>query len=476
MNVQAERGAPLAPSVVGRDLEQHAHWALYSLLQGLRGRPVGACIRQFRAWENLDPDEFQRSRQARLAEALAYAHARIPLYSTGAWQAAFSRADAANILSWPVLSRTTVEVHTAELIANPAPVGLFFRSTAGSTAPPLHFAVDPVTRAWDLAALYRGWLWHGIPPVARTLRLWSRSDGALREWVLNRKVIPTIDLTPRRLETAARILMTWRPKLLWSFPSIAFQLARYIREEYPSSTAPVVPYALLGGEQVYPFQRLEVERSLGARVLRAYGASEAAMIAMECPAGSMHILADHAHVEILRDGEPVPSGEFGDIVVTPLSNRAMPLVRYAVGDQGRLSPAPCACGRPFPVLAQLRGRASDLLLGADGRAVHGSALTAGLNEVFDSVPGEAVRQVLFEQLDQRTWRVLVESGNGFHEAIAARLSDLVRRNLGADCAVTVERVPIITRESSGKFRYYRRRQGSQGITVEGVGSAECRPG
>lgn len=438
-----------------RGLEEQLHWSLYKLLQHLRGRPVGAFIRQFQAWERLDRAEFERLQKARLTDALAYARARVPLYSTGKWQTALSRDDPADVLSWPVLDRHAVETHAAALIAQPAPAGLFFRSTSGSTGRPLRLARDPLTWSWELAAMYRGWLWHGMAPGGRTLRFLSRVDGPLREWVMNHKVISAVNVTPGRLETGAQILKTWQPTLLWGYPSAVFQLARYIRETRPAVSVPVVPYALLTGEPVFPFQRREIGRSLSAKVIQGYGASDAAWIAMECPAGSLHVMADHVHVEVLRDGKPVQAGELGDIVVTPLSNRAMPLVRYEVGDQGRLSPDPCPCGKPLPVLAELRGRTTDVMLTADGRPVPGSALTSGLGDIFPARSADAVRQVLCEQLDQRTWRVLVETERGCSEVLAARLADFVRSTFGAGCSVAVEPVPIITREVSGKFRYYR---------------------
>lgn len=454
---QVEQSPPSTFLPVGRNLEQRAHWALYCFLQRLRGRPVVAFIRQFQVWEKLDRASFERVQKARLADALAYARARVPLYSSRAWQTALSRGDPADILSWPVLDRRTVETQGRALLAQPAPGGLFFLSTSGSTGTPVHLALDSISRSWELAAMYRGWAWHGISPVARTLRLLGRFDTPFREALMNRKAISTVNLTVQRLESAARTVVSWQPTLVWGYASAAFQLARYISATRPAHLGHVLPYVLLTGEPLFPFQRRDIERSLGAHVIEGYGASDTAWIAMQCPRGSMHVNADHVHVEILWNGEPVPAGEFGDIVVTPVSNRAMPLVRYAVGDQGRLSPDPCPCGRPLPVLSELRGRTGDFLPDADGRPVHGSAITSGLDALFMDTAADGVRQILFEQVDRHAWRVLVETVQPMREAMAARAVDFVRRNFGAGCAVTVEPVPIIPREASGKFRYYRSR-------------------
>ncbi len=99
-----------------------------------------------------------------------------------------------------------------------------------------------------------------------------------------------------------------------------------------------MPFVKLGGEQVYPFQRDEIAQHFGARVFESYGSTEMGPIAHECPAGSRHIMADHVYLEIFNGDEPAQPGEFGDLVLTSLFNRAMPLVRCRIGDRGQLSP------------------------------------------------------------------------------------------------------------------------------------------
>jgi phenylacetate-CoA ligase len=270
-------------------------------------------------------------------------------------------------------------------------------------------------------------LWYGVAPGAKTLMMWGSSHPVL-DWIRNCKVFLTTELTRARLEEAAQYLIRERPTLFVGLPSAAARLARFVRVTYPDVRRPVVPFVKLGGEQIYPFERDEVDR---------------------------HVFAEHVHLEIHRDGQPVPPGEFGDIVLTSLDNRAMPLVRCRIGDRGRLSPDPCRCGKPHPVLAELVGRAADLFLAADGSLVHGSVLGQGLQSFLSTAPPGAIGQVLFQQVTDRSWKVLVESPGRLDEALSAELSEVVRTALGKECQVEVEQVAVIPREASGKFRYYR---------------------
>jgi phenylacetate-CoA ligase len=423
-------------------------------LQQLRGRPVGRYIRDLQARERLDRPAFRRMIDTELTDQLRFARTKVPLYSSGPWSQSLAHGDPAELTSWPILDRATVRARGSELLVRGPRPGAFYRSSSASTGKPLRIAWNPRGAAWGWANEYRVMLWYGVAPGVRTLLMWG-SEHRLQDWVRNCRGFLTTALTPQRLDEAAQYLLERRPDLIMGLPSALVMLGRHIRTNYPDAPHPLVPFAKLGGEQIYPFQRAELERHFGATVVEFYGCTEVGPIAAQCPAGAMHLLSDNVHIEICRDGEPVRDGEFGDIVATSLSNRAMPLVRCRIGDSGAISPDPCSCGRPYPVLSQLVGRASDLFMAADGTKVHGSQLGAGLQQLLGSTQLGVIRQVLFQQIDPLHWKVLVESGGGFDAPLAARLTELVRHNFGRQCDVEVERVSVVPREPSGKFRYYR---------------------
>lgn len=435
-------------------MEESCHRAAYMVLQQLRGRPVGRFIRALQAREQLDPAAFKRLTETELKEQLRFARAKVPLYSSDAWSQALSRTDPTQLSAWPILDRATVRARTTEVLARGPRPGAFYRSSSASTGASLRIAWNPHGAAWGWANEYRAMFWHGVAPGVRTLLMWG-SEHRLQDWVRNCRGFLTTELTPQRLQEAAEYLLQRRPDLCMGLPSALVLLARYIRTNYPDAPHPLVPFVKLGGEQVYAFQREELERHFGAKVVEFYGCTEVGPIAAQCPAGSMHLLSDNVHIEICRDGQPVPAGEFGDIVATSLSNRAMPLVRCRIGDSGVISPDPCSCGRPHPVLAELVGRAADLFITADGEKVHGSLLGSGLQTLLAGTPLGVIRQVLFQQIDPLNWKVLVESGPGFDASLAAQLAALVRTNFGSQCQVGIERVSVVPREASGKFRYYR---------------------
>jgi len=448
-----ERAAHAVP--VTHHLEQQFHKTMYYSLQSLRGRHVGPFVQRLQQWEKLDVEQFELLTARLLRTALSFAVRRVPLYSTGRWREALQAADPTDLSAWPILERPMLATHRAELRARWVNAGVFSRSSSGSTGQLVNVAYNPAAGGWSWAQEYRSLYWFGVPPGSRTLLLWGGGHPLL-DWVRNCRVCTTRNLTFEQLESATRYLLTKRPVLCMGLPSAIAQLARHIRAHHPQAPAQLAPYVKLGGEQVYDFQRDEIARHLGARVFESYGSTEMGPIAHECPYGSRHIMADHVKLEIFDGDRPLPPGEFGDIVVTSLFNRAMPLVRCRIGDRGRISPNRCPCGLPHPVLAELIGRTADMFTTADGRRIHGSELGRRLQLFLSRAPLGSVGQVLFQEIAPANWQVLVESSDGFDAGLAGELRAIVRSTLGATCQVSIERVSLIPREKSGKYRYYRR--------------------
>lgn len=432
------------------------HRLLYLAVQRLRRRPLGAYIRKLQEWERLDSAAFQRLRAERLAQTLNYAMERVPLYRSELWRQAFRGGRSRELRAWPLLEREVVRDRGSELLAQPTPGGHYFRLTSGSTGKPLGVGMDPDAAAWAWANDYRGLSWHGIRVGAQCLSFRGTYESPFKEWIRNHKAMGAANLSEARLTQGVRYLQTCQRSYVWGYVSAIVDLARQARKIAPAAGGPLVPFAKVYGEMLYPFQRQEIQDGLGARVIQTYGCNETGTVGYECAAGSLHVFAEHVEVEVLIDGQPARPGDMGDIALTCTTNRVMPLIRYRVGDRGRLSPDPCSCGLPHPVLCDIQGRVGDVLLTAAGGRVHGTAVLGGLlKKVHAKGPSTAIGQILFEQHDSRTWTVLVQPGPGFGDGVVADLASSVRSVFGEQCTVVVKPVSEIPREPSGKFRFYR---------------------
>ena len=85
-----------------------------------------------------------------------------------------------------------------------------------------------------------------------------------------------------------------------------------------------------------------------ANIKSMYGSVDCAGIGIQCKTcikTQYHVL-DYVYVEIIDDnGNVLPNGQEGNIVVTVLKKRLVPIIRYRLGDRGVILKDKCKCGK-----------------------------------------------------------------------------------------------------------------------------------
>ena len=124
---------------------------------------------------------------------------------------------------------------------------------------------------------------------------------------------------------------------------------------------------LFGGEGHTEEMRKLIEERWHITATENYGMSELVGpgVSGECTEKcGMHINEDYFYCEVVdpETGEPVPEGEWGELVVTPLKKQALPLLRYRTHDITRLIKEPCKCGRTTIRMQKIAGRSDDMLI------------------------------------------------------------------------------------------------------------------
>ncbi len=127
-------------------------------------------------------------------------------------------------------------------------------------------------------------------------------------------------------------------------------------------------YAILGAEPWSEAMRIKIEEMWGVDALDIYGLSEiigpGVMMESVQAKGAPFIYDDHFYPEIIEPGgdDPVPRGDYGELVITTLTKEAQPMIRYRTGDVTRFVDEPSACGRTFQRLDRISGRVDDMLI------------------------------------------------------------------------------------------------------------------
>jgi phenylacetate-CoA ligase len=239
--------------------------------------------------------------------------------------------------------------------------------------------------AWDIAVagLLRLLAIQEVPESARVLGIGAptplhMTNRLFAELRTRRNDVPQLAVTTP-LSEMVDALNAYQPEVVITYPSVIRRLA----EEQAAGRLKIAPWQFTSVAETLTPNVRELARDIwGAKVLNAYGSTEANLIGVECPwASGLHVLEDLVIVEVVDEhNQPVPPGGTGHkLLVTNLFNRALPFIRYELSDLVTVAEEPCGCGRPHLRLASIQGRREDMvsLPAANGGKVEVHAFLLG---------------------------------------------------------------------------------------------------
>jgi len=163
------------------------------------------------------------------------------------------------------------------------------------------------------------------------------------------------------------LLQDFRPDVIAATPSFALHLAETLAEQGGKPRELGLRVGVFGAEPWTDGIRAALERAFSLGAFDLYGLSEiiGPGVAGECEAREgLHIADDHFLPEIIDpvSGVALAPDREGELVLTTLTKRALPLIRYRTGDITALTVEPCRCGRTSARMARVKGRSDDMLV------------------------------------------------------------------------------------------------------------------
>lgn len=447
------RPGPVSPAVPLSVLPAVA----WPALPGPEAARLLALQYQFARSERWPPEELQRRQFTQLAALLRHAQATVPFYRERLrdWPAGVP--PAAAFAALPRLTRAELQDNFASLASRaplPAHGPVRESGTSGSTGRPIRFLATPLNDLFWRAFTLRDHLWHGRDFSGRLAAIRSRvREGLEPDWGEATAGVFTTGgavllNTTRPVHEQAAWLMRENPDTLISVGSNLLELARYCRSR--GLRPPRLREARSYGDALHPEARDTVRAAWGVPLTDLYSCSEGGYLALQCPRHDhYHVQAEGVYLEVLdAQGQPCAPGETGRVVITPLHNYAMPLIRYEIGDNATVG-APCDCGRTLPVLAAIHGRVRNMLRLPDGSVRHPRF---GEREFGGIAP---VRQYQVVQKTLHDIEVALVVARPLTAAEEDALRALIVASLRHPFAVRFVYREAIARADSGKFEDFR---------------------
>jgi phenylacetate-CoA ligase len=406
--------------------------------QGLLFPRIYQAFQEYQQRDNT-PGTLRELQGRRLSAVLAHAIAQVPAYRERARAGELQRPDADDpwqaLARFPLVDKPVLRARLADHCDDDLdPKSCRATTTSGTTGQPLRVLhdfdhlvhvhavyLDRNARdglGFDLKILhpYHTWLDRWVEYTspaqgyARVALFGATGDAAYWADILDR-------------------IRGFRPEAVMGHPSRMLGLCDLLGE--PGKIQPLLINTW--GERLSAAAADRLAGFFGAPVRDQYGLGELGAVASQCRHGRYHIEAERVWVEVVDpEGRPVPDGTPGEVVVTNLVNRVMPLLRYRTGDIGAITPSGqlCPCGMPQRTMQLIEGRVPADIVTPSGTRIP----TMPLFRMLWNAPVERYQIV---QTAPDTLRIVVRPTPEFGEDTAGLLRTQAEQLIGDGVRVQV---------------------------------------
>lgn len=423
---------------------------------------IQAQLEQSQWW----PEKALRAKQhQQLGLLVAHAYLTVPYYRQLFDRTGLKLKGRMSSLKWskiPLLLRKDVQdagatLHSSRLPASHGKVSEIF--TSGTTGTPVHVLRTRLSMLFFDSFTLRYHIWQGFDPAKKLAAIRDSKkgkapypDGGESHWGVIAGTTPgagkavSLNLLCTT-EQHVDWLQRHNPDYLITFPSTVREVAEYCIKN--KIKLPKLSKIQSISEVITPRTRELCRQAWGVEMCDIYSSREIGYMALQCPEHEhYHVQSEGVLLEVLdEEGKACAPGEVGRVVVTPLHNFVMPMIRYDIGDYAEVG-EPCSCGRGLPVLKRIFGREQGMLVLPSGEK-RSTLLGSGDIEKFLAIA--PIRQYQLVQTDVETIEVRLATERRITSEEEGHVKEWVKDKFGYPFAVGLTYHDEIAKDASGKY-------------------------
>lgn len=371
---------------------------------------------------------------------------------------------AKNIAEWediPILKKEHLQIPLKQRLSKGfSQKNTYQGRTSGSSGKPLTYAKDHFCHAMTWAHIMDRFGWYEVnfntSYQARFYGIPLDTKGYYKERIkdtlANRHRFSIFDLSDSKLET---FLETFRRKkfdYINGHTSSIVLFAKFLQQKgiVLTSVCPTLKVCVVTSEMLFEDDQELMAQQLGVPVINEYGASELDLIAFTNKEGSLQLNNQTIFVEVVdSNGNVVPHGQTGHIVVTSLYNKAHPFIRYDIGDLGTID----SLSTPKkPILKELVGRANDNAQLANGTTVPGHTFYYVTKTALGS--DSPIKEFVISQNEIETFTISYVSERVITASEIESLEKALKLYLKTQVKLKHEKVDSLDRSTNGKLKQF----------------------
>lgn len=329
--------------------------------------------------------------------------------------------------------------------------------TSGSSGHPFNYYKDKFAHAMTWALIKDRYTNFGLTLDSKQARFYGipleKKDYYIektKDFLSNRVRFPVFDLSDEMLGNFLEKFRQEKFDYVYGYTNSIVLFARYLIRENVilKNVCPGLKICICTSENCTEEDKNIIEKAFGVRAVNEYGTSEVDLIAFETESGKWLLSNENIYIEVIgEDGKQITEGGEGRILLTALHNKAMPFIRYEIGDKAVIAP-----GKNEIELKRILGGVNDIVILPSGKKSSGVSfyfITRSIMEKIDSLKEFIIRQVA---PDKFVFDVVSD------EEISDSDKKMIQKNLDTyletGLSFEINRVDKIKRTKAGKMKHF----------------------
>jgi phenylacetate-CoA ligase len=358
----------------------------------------------------------------------------------------------------PVLQKSDYQQDKLSVISKTIePKDLYTGYTSGSSGHPFRYAKDKFAHAMTWALIKDRYKYYGLTLDSKQARFYGipfeKFDYYVertKDFLANRLRFPVFDLSDEVLHGFLDKFRSVRFDYVYGYTNSIVLFARYLIKEKVllREVCPTLKVCICTSENCTAEDQEIIEKAFGVKAVNEYGTSEVDLIAFEDLEGVWRLSHENIFIEVLDESDnPIREKGEGRIVLTSLYNRAMPFIRYEIGDRAYVE-----IENGDINIKRLLGGVNDIVVLPSGKISSGISFYFITRKILENSGG--LKEFIIKQVAANKFVFEVVSD----EDIPERDKQLIQKNidlyLEPGLSFEIERVDKIQRTKAGKMKHF----------------------
>lgn len=333
----------------------------------------GSYLKTLKEWKKndlLSEEELLRNQNEKLNKILNYSLKKVPFYT----QFNFDSNANLSIKDFPILTKEILRKEIKNLISEDYEISKLDKNHSSGSSGTQSFTYMTKEHKFYLRALQTNWFsWSGYKPGLNLLQFGMSPKRELpkklKDFFFNVFYVNSFFLSKKEMKSIGNRIFAKKTPFIAGYPSEMNELAKCVIENnFNYNARGIISF----GDKLFLHYLENFKKAFGkeVKVIDTYGCAEGLLMACRKDLPYYYIMTPHVYIEIVDDnGKEVNDGEVGNVLVTCLTNFAMPIIRYKLGDMAIKLPRekyPIKKQHNYPLLEKIIGRETDYVETKEG--------------------------------------------------------------------------------------------------------------